>query len=72
MSYDYRKEIKAHLKSEYGGKVKVTFSGDDPTLIFADGASSTTKNDAMAFVKRLIREMGGEVEFYPELETVTK
>jgi hypothetical protein len=72
MSYDYRQEVKAHLKSAYGKTVQIRFDGNDPTLIFADGASSETKSEAMSFVKRLIEEMGGEVEFYLELETVTK
>jgi hypothetical protein len=72
MSYDYKKEIKAHLIGKYGKTVQIQFNGDDPTLIFADGASSQTKREAVSFVENLIKKMGGKVEFYPELETELK
>lgn len=70
MKYNYKKEVKAHLKDRFGNDVAIRFKGDDPTLIFADGASEELKKSAVSFTENLYKRMGGQVRFYPELEKV--
>lgn len=65
---NWKRNLREQLKREFGNVVKITFIGNDPTLVFKDRTRDKTKKTVMKFVKILYKEYGGEVIFHPELE----
>ncbi|MFZ2992571.1 MAG: hypothetical protein WA061_02535 [Microgenomates group bacterium] len=64
---DYKTDFSNQVKSEFKN-VELRWNGDNPNLIFPDGAGSDLKDKAIAFVELLYLVNDGEVVFHRELE----